>query len=342
MDQPERNPDSSENGAPPPGGQGKADGLPPNPGAGSKARARPGQDRSGRTHGRAELTARHAGFEQISPKVGELDEEAFAAAMAADPDAAAALLADLARATDERLRAAARRLAARVFIQLGRTGLARARGTRRIGITRNGEGDLDLDRTLDRWTGPWPPRGEDLVTRSWTAHRRAVCLLVDISGSMSGLAVALAAVAAAGVVLAGSGEGARRLDASVLAFGEDVRVLGPQGQRRPAEELVGELVALRGHGLTDVAGGLREAGRQLARVAVDERVAVLLSDCLHTTGAEPATALDGIDRLHVLCPLPSEDALAAAGTLAGRGGGQVRAVRRLVDIGPALSTLLAL
>jgi MoxR-like ATPase/Mg-chelatase subunit ChlD len=341
-DEPDPGKDTDDATEQPPGGQGKADGLPPNPGAGSQRRSRPGQERSARTHGRAELSARHAGFEDISPQVGELDEEAFAAALAADPDAAAALLADLARATDQRLRAAARRLAARVFIQLGRTGPSKARGTRRIGPTRTGEGDLDLDRTLDRWTGPWPPRGEDLVTRSWTAHRRAVCLAVDTSGSMNGLAVALAAVAAAGVVLAGTGEGARRLDASVLAFGEDVKVLGPQGQRRPAEELVGELVALRGHGLTDVAAGLREASRQLARVAVDERVVVLLSDCLHTTGAEPSSALAGIDRLHVLCPLPSEDALVAARELAARGGGVSRPVRRLADIGPALSLLLAM
>jgi MoxR-like ATPase len=334
--------DSNDGDAPPPDGQGKGEGLPPNPGAGSQRRSPAAQNRSARTHGRAELTARHADFEQVSPKAGELDEDAFAAALAADPDAAAAMLADLARATDVRLRAAARKLAARVFIQLGRTGPSRTRGTRRIGTARGGEGDLDLERTLDRWTGPWPPRGDDLVTRAWTAHRRAVCLLVDSSGSMNGLAVALAAVAAAGVVLAATGEGARKLDASVLAFDEQVRVLGPQGQARPAEELVGKLVALRGHGLTDVAGGLREASRQLASVAVDERIVVLMSDCLHTTGADPATALDGIDRLHVLCPLPSDDAIEAASALAGRGAGLYRPVRRLTDIGPALSTLLAM
>ncbi|HTK63285.1 MAG TPA: AAA family ATPase [Pseudonocardia sp.] len=345
-DEPAPRPDEDDSDgsddAPPPDGQGKGEGLPPNPGAGSQRRSPAAQNRSARTHGRAELTARHADFQQVSPKAGELDEDAFAAALAADPDAAAAMLADLARATDVRLREAARRLAARVFIQLGRTGPAKTRGTRRIGTTRGGEGDLDLERTLDRWTGPWPPRGDDLVTRSWTAHRRAVCLLVDSSGSMNGLAVALAAVAAAGVVLAATGEGARKLDASVLAFDEQVRVLGPQGQARPAEALVGELVALRGHGLTDVASGLKEASRQLASVAVDERIVVLLSDCLHTTGADPATALDGIDRLHVLCPLPSDDAIEAASALAGRGGGLYRPVRKLTDIGPALSTLLAM
>jgi MoxR-like ATPase/Mg-chelatase subunit ChlD len=332
-----------ESGEQPPGGQGKGNRLPSdNPEAGFQRRSRPRRDQSARTHGRVELASRHEAFERVSPKAGELDEAAFDAAMAADPDAAAALLADLARATDRDLRAAARRLAGRVFIQLGRTGPTKSRGTRRLGPGRSGEGDLDLDRTLDRWSGRWPPTSEELVTRSWTAHRKAVCLLVDSSGSMSGLAVALAAVAAAGVVLAGSGGGARRLEPSVLAFGEDVSVLSPQGVHRPAEELVSDLVSLRGHGLTDLAAALREASGQLARAAADERIVVLLSDCLHTAGAEPATALAGIDRLHVLCPLPTEEATRAASALATRGGGQYQAVRKLTDIAPALSRVLAM
>jgi magnesium chelatase subunit D len=332
-----------ESGEQPPGGQGKGNRLPSdNSEAGFQRRSRPRRDQSARTHGRVELASRHEAFERVSPKAGELDEAAFDAAMAADPDAAAALLADLARATDRELRAAARRLAGRVFIQLGRTGPTKSRGTRRLGPGRSGEGDLDLDRTLDRWSGRWPPTSEELITRSWTAHRKAVCLLVDSSGSMSGLAVALAAVAAAGVVLAGSGGGARRLEPSVLAFGEDVSVLSPQGVHRPAEELVSDLVSLRGHGLTDLAAALREASGQLARAAADERIVVLLSDCLHTAGAEPATALAGIDRLHVLCPLPTEEATRAASALATRGGGQYQAVRKLTDIAPALSRVLAM
>lgn len=321
---------------------GKDRGLPPpSNGAGPPQRSRPRRDPSARTHGRAELAARHEAFATVSPKVGELDEDAFAEAMRSDPDAAAALLAELARATDRELRAAARRLAGRVFIELGRTGPARARGTRKIGPRRGGDGDLDLERTLDGWSGRWPPAGDELVTLGWTAHRRAVCLLVDSSGSMSGLAVALAAVAAAGVVLASGSDRGRRLDTSVLAFGEEVTVLAPHGVHRPPEDLVAELVSLRGHGLTDIAAALREAARQLAAAPADERVAVLLSDCQHTTGADPATALAGIDRLHVLCPAPTPETTDAAAALAERGGGRYRVVRRLTDIAPAVGAVLS-
>jgi MoxR-like ATPase len=190
-------------GTPPPGqehpepaaadGPGKAEG-PPAAGPDSASARRSGAGR--RQVSRRELAARHESFDQVSPEVGDLDEDAFGALLAADPDAAAALVSDLALATDRDLRAAAQRLAARVFVQVGRLGRTPTRGTRRLVAQRRGDGDLDLDRTLDRWTGASPVPAEDLVTRGWTGHRRAVCLVVDSSGSMTGLAVAIAAVAA--------------------------------------------------------------------------------------------------------------------------------------------------
>ena len=168
----------------------------------------------------------------MSPQVGELDEDAFGTLLAADPDAAAALVSDLALATDRDLRAAAQRLAARVFVRVGRVGRTRTQGARRLVAQRSGDGDLDLDRTLERWTGATPVAAEDLVTRGWTGHRRAVCLAVDSSGSMSGLAVAIAAVAAAGVVLRRD----ERLETSVLSFGREVEVVAGHARRPAAED----------------------------------------------------------------------------------------------------------
>ncbi len=246
------------------------------------------------------------------------------------------LLADMSLATDRDLRAAARRLAARVFFRLGRTGHQPARAIRRLGPSR-AEGDLDLDKTLDRWSGHWPPDPSELVTRSWHGHRRALCLLIDHSGSMSGLAVAIAAVAAASVVYAADG----RLVPAIIAFSRDVTVLQAQGTRRAPGDLVDDLVGLRGHGMTDLATALRAAAAQLAGAAADERVAVLLSDCLPTAGGDPALALAGISRLHVLCPLPTAESERAAAALARRGGGHSQPVRRLAEVAPALTHVLS-
>jgi len=328
--------------AEPPDAEGKAESPSGSSPPGFQPRSRPGRERAPRTHGRQQLGQQHPAFDEVSPEVGELDAEAFDAAVAKDAEAAAAMLADMAVATDVALRAAARRLAGRVFLQLGRVGPAKARGTRRLGASRGLEGDLDLDRTLDAWTPSTSrrPGADDVITRTWTAHRRAVCLVVDISGSMQGLAVALASVAAAGVIVANEA-GREKLQPSVLTFSAGVQVLQAQGVRRPPEDLLSELVALRGHGTTDLAAGLREASKQLATAVADERMVVLLSDCLHTAGDDPADALAGIDRLHVLVPLGGPEAAAAAGPLAARGGGRAQTVRRLAEVGPALTRILS-
>ena len=175
------------------------------------------------------------------------------------------------------------------------------------------------------------------MTRTWRAHRRALCLLIDSSGSMSGLAVAIAAVAAASVVLAADG----RLAPGIIAFSGNVTVLQAQGTRRAPGELVGDLVALRGHGMTDLAAALRAAAAQLASAAAEERVAVLLSDCLRTAGGDPALALPGISRLHVLCPLPTHESELAATALARKGGGVSLPLRRLADVAPVLTHILS-
>ncbi len=367
-DEPEPSADGS------PGGQGKADGPRPDagltqPGAGhpaaglqqvsgSSLRRERTHGPARRTVGRAELASRHQAFTGISPGPGELDADAVAALLAADPLAAAALLADLSQATDEPLRAIARQLAARVFIQLGAAGRQPRRGSpRRISSVLRGDGDIDLDRTLDRLSGGWPPSADDLVTRSWQAHRRSVCLLVDCSGSMSGLALAMAAVATASVLLAADG----RVDTGAAAFAGTVTVLQAPSARRPPEEIVGRLLGLRGHGVTDIAAALRAAAVLLsgagpvsgtglrpgaAAGGPAERCVILLSDCQRTAGGDPAAALAGIDRLDVLCPRPAgtetdPDSAAAAERLARLGGGVAQPVRTLSDIPAVLTPLLS-
>ena len=325
-------------------GQGKADRLPPTaagdffqrPQSAPARRRDRARSSAVRTVSRAELAAMHPSFTAVSPTLGQLDEEAFTRALAAGPEDAATLLADLSHATDRELRAAAHRLAARVFFRLGRAAQQPSTGVQRLGAG-TADGDLDLERTIDRWSGPWPPAADELVTRGWQGRRRAVCLLIDASGSMSGLAVAIAAVAGASAVLAAG----RRLSPAILVFSHDITVLQAQGTHRPPGELVTELVQLRGHGVTNLAGALRAASAQLATAPAEERVALLLSDCLPTTGGDPAQALGGISRLHVLCPLPSAESELAAATLARRGNGLSLPLRRLADVAPALTRLLS-
>ena len=291
-----------------------------------------------RTTSRTELARRHPELLQVSPEVGRLDEAALEELMGRDADSGLALLCDLAVATDARLRARARQVATRVFVRMARQGGPARRGLRRLTTARGGaDGDLDLDRTLERTGGLRPRRPEDLAVRRWTAAERAVCLLVDRSGSMQGEAVAMAALAAAAVVIAGG----ERCDCSVVAFSDRPIVLQSQGRRRPPDELVGELLTLRGLGTTDLERAFAAAASQLERAASPDRLAVLMSDCLATTGGDPLLSLRGVDRLHVLGTSLDPESLAAGRALARRGGGRHVVALHPHDIAGAMSSLLA-
>lgn len=236
----------------------------------------------------------------MSPEVGVLDEDAVAEAMAADPDEMLSLLADLAGATDERLRTLARRLAGRVMVDLGRVGTDRRHGIGRLRRVPAGhdDGDIDLEASLDVITAARAGvvTGDRLQVRAWQRPATAVCLLVDRSGSMTGDRLATAAVAAAAVQLRAP------LDCSVIAFAEDAVVITAQDEIRPPEDVVTDLLRLRGFGVTDLGLALRVAAAQLGRSTAGRRITLLLSDCRATAGGDPLPHAAGAHEIAVLAP----------------------------------------
>jgi magnesium chelatase subunit D len=309
---------------------------PPGPISGPETRARVAEA-ARQTLSREQLAATHQAFASVSPQVGRIDDEALTTAMRRDADAAVALLADMAVATDPALRADARRLAGRLLPPLGRVGKPRRRGTRRL-VARTGatDGDVDIERTLERNGGMSPRRADRLVARQFAAAPRAVCLLVDRSGSMSGHAVALAAVAAAAVVQAASD----RLHCGVIAFATDTMVLRDPRDEVPSERVIDDLLSLRGHGTTDLARALRAAAAQLEHVPPGGRTALLMSDCLHTKGADPLGPAGVLDGLHVLGTSTDPESIEAGKALARRGHGRWLPATTLDELARNLQAVL--
>ncbi|HUA70335.1 MAG TPA: VWA domain-containing protein [Solirubrobacteraceae bacterium] len=244
----------------------------------------------------------------------------------------------MAVATDPALRAHARQLAGRLLPPLGRVGAPRRRGTRRlVGRPGAADGDVDVERTLERSGGRPPREAGQVVSRQFVAAPRAVCLLVDRSGSMRGHAVAIAAVAAAAVVDAASD----RLCCGVIAFGTDTMVLRDPRDEVPSERVVDDLLSLRGHGRTDVARALAAAAAQLEHVPPGGRTAILLSDCLHTKGADPLGPAGALDGLHVLGTSGEPDSIRAGKALARRGRGRWLPATSLGELARNLQSVLA-
>lgn len=252
----------------------------------------------------------------MSPEVGQLDEDALARLMAADPDATLALVADLLSATDEELRAAAQRLAARLVLDRTRRGRVVRRGTgrpRTVPASRGG--DLDLDASFDAVLGARaeqrPPHLDELTARDWGRPELALCLLVDDSGSMTGARLAAAAMVTAACALRAPREHV------VAAFARDVRPLRTLHDQTPAGETVDRVLRLRGHGVTGLAGALRFGSEALADARAARRVVVVLSDCRATDGHDPVPAATAIPELIVVAP--RDDASEAAELAAAAG-----------------------
>jgi Mg-chelatase subunit ChlD len=256
---------------------------------------------------------RHPGFAEISPQVGELDEDAFDRALSEDADTALTLLTDLTGATDEELRARARRLAARILLDVGRRGHSRRNGAHRrtTAPADRVEGDLDLDASLDalvlaRATRR-PPAIDELRVSAWSTPDTALCLLVDRSGSMSGAQLATAAIGAAACSWRAG------IDHSVVAFNQKALVLKAQDEQRSPEAVTDDILKLRGFGPTDLALALRTARAQLDRSRAARRIVVLLSDARPTAGSDPVPLAASLDDLCILAPAAdTEDAAALA------------------------------
>ncbi len=259
--------------------------------------------------------------------------EAFDELLVEDPDQALDLLARMSQATDRSLAALARRLAGRLVLDIARTGRARTRGVGRLVLAPADESssDVDLDASLDSIVAARaekrPLSTEDLVAARWQQPVTAICLLVDRSGSMSGERLASAALAAA--VCAWRAP----LQFSVLAFGDKVVEMKGLDGLKPTEELVAQVLALRGHGTTDVALALRAAARQLSGSRATRRLTILLSDAEVTTGADPVPVARGLDELVILAP--ADEPQHARALVAAAGG-------RLAEVGGPMSVLDAL
>ncbi len=293
-------------------------------------------DAQKKTPSRREL-ARNPRFEQVSPEVGELDEAAVDESMRDDPDETMAMLADLTAATDPKLRELARRLAGRLFLELSRRGPARPRGVGKLVEQRYrpDAGDLDVDASMDALVdaGGDPRRvdPERLRVRGWVQPGTALCLLVDRSGSMGGKPLATSAVAAAAVAWRSPA------DYSVLAFGKDVVVAKSQDVVKSGEQVVNDVLSLRGFGTTDLAGALQVARDQLGRSRAGRKVAILLSDCRATVEGDPVEAARGIDELVVVAPEGDSDEAAA---FARRAGARLTTVRGPSSVVEALREVL--
>lgn len=201
---------------------------------------------------------------------------------------------------------------------------------------RYGSDDIDLDRTLDVLTERPVPEDTDIVVRERMRSRRAVALVVDVSGSMRGEKVRIAAATVA--ALAGD---LVDDELAVVAFWKHAVVLKPLGRPRSATSVLDDLLRLPARGLTNVGFALGVALGELAGSRARRRSAILLSDAVHNAGPDPRVVAARLPRLDVLVETDGEHDSDLAADLARVGRGHVLPVRHHRDVAPALNRILA-
>jgi len=228
--------------------------------------------------------------------------EAAEAMLSDDVDVTLATLSEMASATDERLRALAQQLAARVIVDLASTTSSQSRGVGRMRSIpmRDVGGDIDIEGSaealLEASAASRPPNVDDLRMHAWTRPDAALALLIDRSGSMTGERLAIAAVAAAAAAQR------TKTDYAVVAFSDKAIVIKGIGEARPIQEVVHDILRLRGFGPTDLSLAFRTAQQQLARSNASRTRTIVLSDCRPTEGGPPERQAAVLEQLGVLAP----------------------------------------
>lgn len=287
----------------------------PGAGGGTVLRARPA--------GRGGAARGHGG----SGAPGETDEPAELVAdvvLDAEPDREA-----LARA---------RAIAARLAVRRPRRDVTGRRGAGDLASVRyaGGADDIDLDATLENLVARPVPDDDDIVVRERLRTRRALVLVVDVSGSMRGERIRTAAATVGALTAQLRGD-----DLGVIAFWSDAAVLAPLGPGLETGAVLDRLLRLPARGLTNVAFPLQVAARELARSPARDARVLLLSDSVHNAGPDPRQAAARLARLDVLLDTSGEHDTELARDLARAGRGGLATVRTHRDVAPALDRLFS-
>jgi len=239
---------------------------------------------------------------------------------------------------DPAVRAMAERIARRLSIRRPTRDHAGTRGSGALESLpyRYASDDIDLDRTLEVLTERPVPEDTDIIVRERVRTRRAVALLVDVSGSMRGEKIRTMAATVGALAADLESE-----DLALVAFWRDAALLKPLHTSRPSTGLLDDLLRIPAKGLTNVHFALTVGLAELSRSSARQRIALLLSDCVHNAGPDPRLVAMRFPRLHVLLQTDGEHDAALASDLARLGHGRLSAIRDYRQVAPALNQLLS-
>lgn len=130
---------------------------------------------------------------------------------------------------------------------------------------------------------------QDLMVMKTEKGRVAICFLLDISGSMSGMKLAACSIAV--MILIGT---LRADEVAICFFESNTHVVKEFGDEKDLEDVADELLALEARGGTRVASALEWGAAQLQETSTEMKLCFLLTDCFfHEREGEVQKLLEG-------------------------------------------------
>ncbi len=162
-------------------------------------------------------------------------------------------------------------------------------------LTEGFRGEINVERSLENLLGKeFPARADWIVERRENKHLPLV-LMMDVSLSMAGRNLALAAVAAAVLALKIPEE-----DLAVVAFDNTARALTRLGEPHPVETVVRLILSQPARGFTNIAEALEVGHRESLRSRGGRPIGLIITDGVYTVGTDPARLAARFHRLFVL------------------------------------------
>jgi MoxR-like ATPase/Mg-chelatase subunit ChlD len=205
----------------------------------------------------------------------------------------------------------------------------------RSSFEQGGEGEIDIDETLERMLGHERAEPGDIIVEDRAPRELAVALILDASLSMTGdkLAMASAAIAVLAYRL-------KTVDYLLITFNDRPSTVKGIGESKNLDDLVSDLLSSSASGYTDIDSALRKGSEELHRARTRNRIGILVTDGNYTVGPDPRDAASAYRRLFVVMTESHDCKPAECEAMAARGGGQLFTVSSFDEIPRVLYRVL--
>lgn len=199
----------------------------------------------------------------------------------------------------------------------------------------NFQGDeIDLDRTLESIVENQFLSYENIFVLDRKKQKKAAVIMVDASGSMQGLNLSIAAIAAASLAMNLN----YRDEYGIVIFSEKVNIFKRVGQPKHLDGVISGILDILPEGRTNISIGLHAGLEELRRTNIQNRIGILLTDGWQNIGEDPIKVALQFPQLHVI-NLPGGHPVLSK-KIAEAGKGCFVPVNDMLDVSKAIVTCL--